>query len=157
MAKVRVSNNSSFSHVLVLAGKCRLDTPRINHWCEVTCQGWEISTSSVFTWLAALCLVVLLFVLCLESLQLHHFTESLQDLEKSNKRKVKFQATEHSTAVAHLNLCLGNVNEPKILPIIRWGNCLYFQTDDAAIMKRLTGNLGVSTLVIWFMLKQKCI
>lgn len=76
--------------------------------------------------------------------------KSLGDLEKANKRKQRMQATEHSSAVAHLILCLGNVNEPQILPIIRWGNCLYFQTDDAAIMKRLTGNLRVSTVVIWF-------
>lgn len=77
--------------------------------------------------------------------------KSLGDLEKANKRKQRMQATEHSSAVAHLILCLGNVNEPQILPIIRWGNCLYFQTDDAAIMKRLTGNLRVSTVVIWFL------
>lgn len=78
--------------------------------------------------------------------------KSLRDLEKANKRKLRTQATKQSSAVAHWILCLGNVNEPQILPIIRWGNCLYFQTDDAAIMKRLTGNLRVSTVVIWFLL-----
>lgn len=45
--------------------------------------------------------------------------KSLGDLEKANKRKQRMQATEHSSAVAHLILCLGNVNEPQILPIIR--------------------------------------
>lgn len=78
--------------------------------------------------------------------------KSLGDLEKANKRKLRTQATKQSSAIAHWILCLGNVNEPQILPIIRWGNCLYFQTDDAAIMKRLTGNLRVSTVVIWFLL-----
>ena len=78
--------------------------------------------------------------------------KSLGDLEKANKRKLRTQATKQSSEVAHWILCFGNVNEPQILPIIRWGNCLYFQTDDAAIMKRLTGNLRVSTVVIWFLL-----
>lgn len=81
--------------------------------------------------------------------------KSLGDLEKANKRKLRTQATKQSSAVVHWILCLGNVNEPQILPIIRWGNCLYFQTDDAAIMKRLTGNLRVSTVVIWFLLLKK--
>lgn len=74
----------------------------------------------------------------------------LETLRKQIKRKPRTQAAKHSSAVAHWSLCLGSVNEPQILPIIRWGNCLYFQTDDAAIMKRLTGNLRVSTVVIWF-------
>lgn len=81
--------------------------------------------------------------------------KSLGDLEKANKRKLRTQATKQSSVVAHWILCFGNVNEPQILPIIRWGNCLYFQTDDAAIMKRLTGNLRVSTVVIWFLLLKK--
>lgn len=45
--------------------------------------------------------------------------KSLGDLEKANKRKLRVQVTKQSSAVAHWLLCLGNVNEPQILPIIR--------------------------------------